>query len=102
MIDHSPIGVEDGVYNNGQPLMILPLQPRAGEALFTQLFEVPLSFFGFRDRRKDNRALPLRAGCRFNAVGTRVSHFNDALRRRNQPDCEPHIPATANTLPLKS
>ena len=55
-----PIGVEDGVYNNGKPLMILPLEPRAGEALFTQLFEVPLPFFGFRDRRKDNLALPLR------------------------------------------
>lgn len=38
------IGVEDGVYNNGQPLMILPFEPRAGEALFTQLFEVLLPF----------------------------------------------------------
>jgi hypothetical protein len=75
MIDPLPTGVEDGVYNHGRPLMILPFEPRAGEALFTQLFEVPLPFFGFRDRRKDNRALPLRAGCRFNAVGTRVSHF---------------------------
>ena len=74
MIDPLPIGVEDGIYNS-QPLMILPFEPRAGEAPFTQLFEVPLSFFGFRDRRKDNRAFPLRAGCRFNAVGTRVSHF---------------------------
>jgi hypothetical protein len=98
MIGPLPIGVEDGVYNHGKPLMILPLQPQAGEALLTRLFEVPLPFFGFRDRRKDNRALPLRAGCRFNAVGTRVTHFNDAPRRRNQPDCEPHIPATANTL----
>ena len=102
MIDPLPIGIEGGNDNNGKPLMILPLQPRAGEALFTQLFEVPLSFFGFRDRRKDNRALPLRAGCRFNAVGTRVSHFNDGLRRRKQPECQPHFPATANTLPRKS
>jgi hypothetical protein len=96
MIDPFPIGIENSVYNNGKPLMILPLQPRAGEALSTQLFEVPLPFFGFRDRRKDNRALPLRAGCRFNAVGTRVSDFNDPLRRRKQPECQPHIqlPAT--------
>ena len=82
---------QGGVPYNAYALMILPLQPRAGEALFTQLFEVPLSFFGFRDRRKDNRALPLRAGCRFNAVGTRVSHFNDGLRRRKQPECQPRF-----------
>jgi hypothetical protein len=102
MIDPLPIGVEAGVYSNCKPSMILPFEPRAGEALFTQLFEVPLSFFGFRGRRKDNRALPLRAGCRFNAVGTRVSDFNDALSRRKQPECQPHIPATTSTLPLKS
>jgi hypothetical protein len=90
MIDPLPIGVEDAVYNYGKPSMILPFEPRAGEALFTQLFEVPLSFFGFRDRRKDNRAFPLLAGGRFNAVGTRVSHFNDALRCRNQPDAKAH------------
>jgi hypothetical protein len=32
MIDPFPIGAEAGVYNNGKPFMVLPLQPRAGEA----------------------------------------------------------------------